>query len=101
MRINPAALRDAREAAGLNRSELSRRAGFKSRNYAHRLEDGLRGSNVSAATLDGLAKALGVKPETLLADDPEEVSSATPRAPASPATATSGEDPNPEAWRWG
>lgn len=112
MRIDPVALREAREAKGINRSELSRRAGFKSRNYAHRLEEGTRGTNVSAETLDGLAKALEVEPGDLLladqlADDPEEVSSATPTDEAPPDggpavhTATGEPEPNPEAWRWG
>jgi transcriptional regulator with XRE-family HTH domain len=102
VRINPQALREAREAAGINRSELSRRAGFKSRNYAHRLEDGARGSNVSAETLEGLSKALGVEPGALLLEDPPDVPSATseePDAPEPAATVTG--DPHPEAWRWG
>lgn len=102
MRINPDALRRAREAAGLNPSELSRRAGF-ARTYVHRLENGSRGSNVSAQTLTGLATALKVEPDTLtLSDDDPKVPSVTPEGTDDgTAIATTGPDPNPEAWRWG
>lgn len=101
VRINPDALRRAREAAGLNPSELSRRAGFRSRNYAHRLENGTRGTNVSAETLTGLAAALAVEPGALLVaeDDDPKVSSVTPKGPDRSAIVEP--DPNPEAWRWG
>lgn len=101
VRINPDALRRAREAKGLNPSQLSVAAGF-ARTYVHRLENGSRGTNVSAQTLTGLATALDVEPDTLVADDDPKVPSAAPEgssgssehAPAEPA-------PNPEAWRWG
>lgn len=100
VRIDPQAVREAREAKGINASELSRRMG-RSRSYAHRIENGSRGINVSAQTLDGLASALGVEPGTLLLD-PQTVSSATSPGPnPPPSTACAEEAPHPEAWRWG
>jgi transcriptional regulator with XRE-family HTH domain len=100
--IDPRKLREARENAGLNRSQLSKRAGL-ARNVAHRLEDGSRGTNVTHATLTAIAAVLEVEPDSLLCDEvPESVPSATPEEPdASAATATSTEEPHPEAWRWG
>lgn len=102
MRINPDALRAAREAAGLNASQLSVAAGF-ARTYVHRLENGSRGTNVSAQTLNGLATALGVEPDTLVADDDPKVPSVTPTGPdaGSERSAIVEPEPNPEAWRWG
>lgn len=103
MRIDPDALRKAREAKGMNPSQLSREAGF-ARTYVHRLENGSRGSNVSHETITGLSKVLGVEPGTLLLDDPPELSSATPEGPDAGSARSANvpePDPNPEAWRWG
>lgn len=101
MRIDPDALRRAREAAGLNPSQLSKVAGF-ARTYVSRLENGSRGSNVSAQTLTSLATALDVEPDTLVAVDDPKVPSVTPEEPvSSPSTAPPEEAPHPEAWRWG
>jgi transcriptional regulator with XRE-family HTH domain len=101
VRIDTDALRRAREAKGYTPSELGRRAGFRSRNYVHRLEDGTRGTNVSAKTLAGLATALEVEPDKLLVaeDDPELSPVATPKGPTG--SPTPEPDPHPEAWRWG
>lgn len=90
--------------AGINPSELSRRAGFRSRNYTHRLLNGTRGNNVSAQTLTGLATALRVEPGDLLMaeDDDPKVSPAPAPEPEPIETIASVEPtPNPEAWRWG
>lgn len=99
--IDPVKLREAREAAGLNRSQLSKAAGL-SRNVAHRLEDGSRGKAVQATTLAAIAEALGVEPESLLYDGTEDPPPPTPRVTApTNDTATVEPEPDPEAWRWG
>src|SRR5438132_844896 len=64
MRIQPLTrLREVREARGLTRAELARKAGLDSDTIA-RLEDGEYWADASDAT--GLAKALDVIPEDLV-----------------------------------
>lgn len=89
--------------AGINPSELSRRANFRSRNYTHRLLNGTRGSNVSAQTLTGLATALRVEPaDLLMAEDDDPKVSPAPAPEPEPAVQSPPDEPeNPEAWRWG
>lgn len=88
--------------AGINPSELSRRANFRSRNYTHRLLNGTRGSNVSAQTLTGLATALSVEPaDLLMAEDDDPKVSPAPVSGPEPADSPPVEPENPEAWRWG
>lgn len=96
--IDPKKLEEARLKAGLNRSQLSLRAGL-SRNHVHRLEGGTRGAAIPATTLNALAEVLKVEPESLLVD-PEEIPTPTPRAKAS-VPDTPPAEPDPEAWRWG
>lgn len=102
--FDPEKLREAREAKGLNPSQLAIKAGL-ARNVVHRLEDGSRGESVSAVTLARLAKVLDVTVDHFLNEDepPAKVASvATHQEPdAPPATATLEGDPNPDAWRWG
>lgn len=99
--IDPDKLRTAREAKGLNPSQLAIQAGL-ARNVVHRLEDGTRGKSVRVTTVARLAHVLGVEVESLILDEPpEKVSSdATPQGEALPPSASVSE-PNPEAWRWG
>jgi transcriptional regulator with XRE-family HTH domain len=96
--FDPQKLRTAREAKGLNPSQLAIQAGL-ARNVVHRLEDGSRGESVRTTTLAALARVLDVTVDDLLSDEPAKVASvATPKEDA---PADSAPEQNPEAWRWG
>jgi transcriptional regulator with XRE-family HTH domain len=58
-------LREAIEAAGLNQSELARRSGVGLRTVARLCRN--ETAQVSLATLDKLARVLGVEPGELIA----------------------------------
>lgn len=98
--IDPEKLRKAREAKGLNPSQLALQAGL-ARNVVHRLEDGSRGRSVRVTTVASLAQVLGVEVSDLILDEPPEkvssVATSTDEAPA----ATEPPEQHPEAWRWG
>lgn len=100
--FDPRKLRTAREAKGLNPSQLAIQAGL-ARNVVHRLEDGSRGESVRTTTLAALAKVLEVTVDDLLSDEPAKVASvATPKEDAPvPITTEPPPEQNPEAWRWG
>jgi transcriptional regulator with XRE-family HTH domain len=54
-----------RDAKGLSMAEAANRAGLKSRYSWWIIESG-KSANVTLSTLDGIAKALGVNPKSLL-----------------------------------
>ena len=59
-------IRQLRDKLGISQEEAARRAGFKSGRQAwHNIESGLR-PNIELATLEAIAKALGVKAADLL-----------------------------------
>lgn len=69
--LNVAKIRELRDKRGLSLQEAADAAGLKFRQRWGDLEAGIK-TNVKLDTLAGIAKALGVKPSSLIIDPPKE-----------------------------
>jgi transcriptional regulator with XRE-family HTH domain len=63
--LNTEKIRQLREKLDLSQLEAAKRAGLKSRQHWYNIESGMR-PNITIEQLEGIAKALGVKPADLL-----------------------------------
>jgi len=65
MGIDIAKIKKLREALELNQTEAAQKAGLSNRQFWNQVETGQR-DNLTVATLEKIAKALGVKAKDLL-----------------------------------